>query len=140
MIFDIGHDDLRRASCCAKAYTDDGTMSTSIRMETILFSEQTTAARRDYFASSNSGVVGQDVRDVGNVVEKFTTPPTRCRGNVPPRSFIVGVGPPFPSADFRVGLLASKALGIGTGTVQRVLMEQPRPFDVGLAEAALASQ
>jgi hypothetical protein len=24
-----------------------------------------------------------------------------------------------------------KALGIGTGTVQRVLMEQPRPFDVG---------
>ena len=40
MIFDIGHDDLRRASCCAKAYTDDGTMSTSIRMETILFSEQ----------------------------------------------------------------------------------------------------
>ena len=79
--------------------------------------------------------MGQDVRDVGNVVEKFTTPPTRCRGNVPLRSFIVGVGPPFPSADFRVGLRASKALGIGTGTVQRVLMEQPRPFDVDVAEA-----
>jgi hypothetical protein len=24
-----------------------------------------------------------------------------------------------------------KALGVGTGTVQRVLMEQPRPFDGG---------
>jgi hypothetical protein len=28
-------------------------------------------------------------------------------------------------------------LRLGTGTVQRVLMEQPRPFDVGVAEAAL---
>lgn len=27
---------------------------------------------------------------------------------------------------------------LGTGTVQRVLMEQPRPFDVGVAEAAYA--
>ena len=33
-----------------------------------------------------------------------------------------------------------KALGIGTGTVQRVLMTQPRPFDVGVAEAAFASE
>jgi hypothetical protein len=32
------------------------------------------------------------------------------------------------------------AAGIGTGTVQRVLMEQPRPFDVDAAKAALASQ
>jgi transposase-like protein len=32
-----------------------------------------------------------------------------------------------------------KTLGIGTGTVQRVLMEQPRPFDVSVAEAAFAS-
>jgi hypothetical protein len=31
-----------------------------------------------------------------------------------------------------------KALGIGTGTVQRVVMEQPRPFDVDLAGAAYA--
>ena len=31
-----------------------------------------------------------------------------------------------------------KTLGIGSGTVQRVLMEQPRPFDVDAAEAALA--
>ena len=31
-------------------------------------------------------------------------------------------------------------LGIGTGTVQRVLMEQPRPFDVDVAEAPFASQ
>src|ERR1700751_1605264 len=30
-----------------------------------------------------------------------------------------------------------KTLGIGTGTVQRVLMEQPRAFDVGAAEAVL---
>jgi hypothetical protein len=29
-------------------------------------------------------------------------------------------------------------LGIGTGTVQRVLMEQPRPFDVDATEAAHA--
>jgi hypothetical protein len=36
-------------------------------------------------------------------------------------------------------LKIGKALGIGTGTVQRVLMEQPRPFDVGVAEAAYAS-
>jgi hypothetical protein len=28
---------------------------------------------------------------------------------------------------------------IGTGTVQRVVMEQPRPFDVDVAEAAFAS-
>jgi DNA invertase Pin-like site-specific DNA recombinase len=37
-------------------------------------------------------------------------------------------------------LKISKTLGIGTGTVQRLLMEQPRPFDVDIAEAALASQ
>ena len=37
-------------------------------------------------------------------------------------------------------LKIGKALGIGTGTVQRVLMEQPRPFDVDVAEAACASQ
>jgi hypothetical protein len=35
------------------------------------------------------------------------------------------------------GLLKiGKTLGIGTGTVQRVLMEQSRPFDVHVAEAA----
>ena len=37
-------------------------------------------------------------------------------------------------------LKIGKALGIGTGTVQRVLGQQPRPFDVGVAEAAFASQ
>ena len=37
-------------------------------------------------------------------------------------------------------LKIGKALGIGTGTVQRVLMVQPRPFDVDVAEAAFASQ
>jgi len=41
----------------------------------------------------------------------------------------------------RPGLLKiGKALGIGTSTVQRVPMEQPRPFDVDVAEAAFASQ
>jgi hypothetical protein len=41
----------------------------------------------------------------------------------------------------RHGILKiGKTLGIGTGTVQRVLMEQPRPFDVDVAEAAFASQ
>jgi hypothetical protein len=29
---------------------------------------------------------------------------------------------------------------LGSGTVQRVVMEQPRPFDVDAAEAALAFQ
>src|SRR5215472_3048019 len=37
-------------------------------------------------------------------------------------------------------LKIGKALGVGTGTVQRVLMEQPRPFDVDVAETAFASQ
>jgi hypothetical protein len=36
-------------------------------------------------------------------------------------------------------LKIGKALGIGTGTVQRVVMEQPRPFDAGVAEAAFVS-
>ena len=36
-------------------------------------------------------------------------------------------------------LKIGKSLGIGTGTVQRVLMEQPRPFDVDVAKAAFAS-
>jgi len=31
-------------------------------------------------------------------------------------------------------------LGVGTALVQRVLMEQPRPFDVAVAESAFASQ
>ena len=66
-------------------------MSTSMGMEAISFSEQATAARRDYFAGSNSGV-GDEGRSLtlrafwsarmfamsGDVVEKFTTPP-RCR-------------------------------------------------------------
>ena len=34
-------------------------------------------------------------------------------------------------------LKIGKALGIGAGTVQRVLLEQPRPFGVDVAEAAL---
>ena len=37
-------------------------------------------------------------------------------------------------------LKIGKALGVGTGTVQRVLTEQPRPFDVDIAKAAFASQ
>jgi len=35
-------------------------------------------------------------------------------------------------------LKIGKALGISTGTVQRVVMEQSRPFGVGVAEAAFA--
>jgi DNA invertase Pin-like site-specific DNA recombinase len=34
-------------------------------------------------------------------------------------------------------LKIGKALGIGTGTLQRVLMERSRPFDVGVADTAL---
>ena len=37
-------------------------------------------------------------------------------------------------------LKIGKTLGVGTALVQRVVMEQPRPFDVDAAEAALASQ
>jgi hypothetical protein len=33
-------------------------------------------------------------------------------------------------------LKIGKVLGIGTGTVQRVIMEKSRPFDVDVAEAA----
>ena len=33
-----------------------------------------------------------------------------------------------------------KALSVGTALVQRVVMEQQRPFDVNVAEAAYASQ
>ena len=44
--------------------------------------------------------------------------------------------PPIGTGILKIG----KALGIGTGTVQRVLGQQPRPFDVGVAEAAFASQ
>jgi len=36
-------------------------------------------------------------------------------------------------------LKIGKTLGIGTGTVQRIVTEQPRPFDVGPVEAAFAS-
>ena len=34
-------------------------------------------------------------------------------------------------------LKIGKTLGTGTGTVQRVLMEQPRPFDADIAEAPM---
>jgi hypothetical protein len=37
-------------------------------------------------------------------------------------------------------LKSGKTLGIATALVQRVVMEQPRLFDVDVAEAALASQ
>ena len=37
-------------------------------------------------------------------------------------------------------LKIGKTLGVGTALVQRVVMEQPRPFDVDVAEAALAPQ
>jgi len=59
--------------------------------EAISFSEQATAARRDYFARSNSGVVGQDV---GDVVEKFTATPRWGPGVTSRSEVIVGVGGP----------------------------------------------
>ena len=37
-------------------------------------------------------------------------------------------------------LKIGKALGVGTALVQRVLMEQSRPFDVDVAEPACAYQ
>ena len=61
-------------------------------MEATSFSEQATAAAARLFAGSNSGVVGQDVRDVGDAVEKFTGDPPGAEGNLPQRSVIVGLG------------------------------------------------
>ena len=60
-------------------------------MEATSFSEQAPAARRDYFAGSNSGVGG----------------PPGAGGNLPQRSVIVGVGPPSTSAEFRADRLAA---------------------------------
>ena len=68
-----------------------------------LTSEQATAARRDYFAGSNSGVVGQDVRDVDDVVEKFTGDPSGAGVTPLPAERHRRVGPPSASADFRGG-------------------------------------
>jgi len=42
--------------------------------------------------------------------------------------------------ELAINLKTAKALGVGTGTVQRVLLEKSRPFDVDVAEAAFASQ
>ena len=40
-----------------------------------------------------------------------------------------------------VGILKiGKTLGVGTALVQRVVMEQRRPFDIDVAEVALAPQ
>ena len=52
------------------------------------------------------------------------------------------IGQPYkttngPMVVIWIGTTIGKALGIGTGTVQRVVMEQPRPFDVGVAEAGM---
>jgi hypothetical protein len=60
-----------------------------------LTSEQATAARRDYFAGSNSGVVGQDVRDVDDVVEKFTGDPPGAGVTPPPRGASSSGGAPL---------------------------------------------
>jgi hypothetical protein len=50
-------------------------------------------------------LVGQDVRDVGDVVEKFTAAPPGCPGgNLPQRNVIVGVGPPSTSIEFRAAV------------------------------------
>ena len=113
--------------------------------------------RRDYFAGSNSGVVGQDVRDVGD---------PRGAGRIPPAAeFIVGAGAPLDIRRLqrrpllprrcRAGATRSRpevvpfrvyrrtdgalTLGVGTALVQRLVMEQPRPFDVDVTEAALSA-
>jgi hypothetical protein len=83
----------------------------------------------------------------GGAVEKFTATPRGCRGYLPLRRVIVGVGPPSTSDGFRGGLCYLDAvepeprgpalkrsdwraltLGVGTALVQRLVMEQPRPF------------
>ena len=87
-------------------------------LEATSFSEQAPAARRDYFAGSNSDVcdggagwgksgivdaagilVGQDVCDVGDVSRSSrATPGGGAGGSLPERNVIVGVGPPSTSA------------------------------------------
>ena len=57
-------------------------------------------------------------------------------GSRPQLSVIVGAGPPSTSADFRAGLYY---LSSRSHAVPPVVMEQPRPFDVGVAGAAFAS-
>ena len=89
MIFDIGHDDLRRASCCAKAYTDDGTMSTSIRMETILFSEQQRGA---IISPALIPALWARMFAMSATWSSFTGDPPPVPGNLPQRSVIIGVG------------------------------------------------
>ena len=73
-------------------------------------------------------------------------PPVPGGGYVPHPRFIVGVGPSSPSADLprTIGWRVLQpsdwralTLGVGTALVQRLVMEQPRPFDVDVAEAAL---
>jgi hypothetical protein len=102
-------------------------MSTSMGMEAISFSEQATAALRDYFTGSNSGVVGQDIRDVGDVVEKFTPPPrvpvTSRRGTL---SSVWG--PRLHRPDFRGGLSYLDAVEPEpTRLPQRLVLQRPRP-------------
>src|SRR5215471_5322529 len=88
-------------------------MSTSMEMEATSFSKQATAARRDYFASSNSGVVGQDVRDVGDVVEKFTAHPRGAGGYLPLRSrHCRSGGPPLHPPTSEAALAAWAPYGV----------------------------
>jgi hypothetical protein len=58
--------------------------------------------------------------------------PSRCFPVCPPRA-----DTSLPWINWFEGWSASvgKALGIGTGTVQRVVMEQPRSFDVNVVDA-----
>ena len=75
------------------------------------------------------------------IEQKFSAPPQKptCRDSAADftgRGWVIANKRRGGQQDVKIG----KTLGIGTGTVQRVLMEQSRPFDVDAAEAALASQ
>jgi hypothetical protein len=72
-------------------------------MEAASFSEQATAARRDYFVGSISGVVGPNVRDISDMVEKFTGDPRVRRGNLPPPERHRRSGAPFYIGRLRRG-------------------------------------
>jgi hypothetical protein len=64
-------------------------------MEATSFSEQAPAARRDYFAGSNSGLWARMFAMSGDVVEKFTATPGGAAGTSRPEHRSRSGGPPF---------------------------------------------
>src|SRR5262249_50859872 len=85
------------AGRCGRArvvHYDDGGRPDRLRVDGCLRA----GLRRTRQHEENINGNGGDLRDVGDVVEKFTGDPPGCGGNLPQRSVIIGVGPPSTSA------------------------------------------